>query len=291
LDASGFRGLLIEGALETGYEDWSHWLPCNRAVAVGCERRGPLSSHTRATALTAGWQWRIPLQHRIGNGYVYTSSLLGDEKAADALLSSLEGKALADPLFLKFTAGRRRKTWNKNCVSIGLAAGFLEPLESTSIHLVQRGVALLLKYFPDRRFEQADIDRYNSTCAFEYERIRDFLIAHYVMTEREDSELWRHCRSVELPTSLQDRIALYSTYGRLERESDELFVPHSWQHLFVGQNLLPRTYDPMADILDERKILANLADLHDKVKRSAAYMPTHEEFIKQHCSAAPMSRQ
>ncbi len=187
IDCSGFRGLLIEGALKSGYEDWTPWLPCDRAVAVPCERTGPLSSYTVATAREVGWQWRIPLQHRVGNGYVYSSAFLDDDKAESLLMSNLEGRALRDPLRLRFTTGRRRVSWNKNCVAIGLAAGFLEPLESTGIHLIHRAVALLLTYFPDRSFRQANIDRFNRQIEFEYQRIRDFLILHYNKTEREGS--------------------------------------------------------------------------------------------------------
>src|SRR5579863_2592721 len=191
IDCSGFRGLLIEEALKAGYDNWTQWLPCDRAVTAPCERTGPLSSHTMTIAKQAGWQWRIPLQHRVGNGYVYCSEFISDAKAQDDLLSGLEGRALANTLQLRFVTGRRKLSWSKNCVAIGLSAGFLEPLESTSIHLIHRGIAMLLKYFPDRNFKSADIDRYNKTFAFEYERIRDFLLLHYRTTERDDCEFWR----------------------------------------------------------------------------------------------------
>ncbi len=223
IDCSGFRGLLIEDALHTGYEHWNHWLPCDRAAAVGCERTEALSSYTRATAKAAGWQWRIPLQHRLGNGYVYSSAFLSDQHAHDELLSSIEGEALAEPLQLRFAAGRRRRFWNRNCVAIGLSSGFLEPLESTSIHFIQRGIALLLSYFPDRNFNPADIDRYNKTLGAEYERVRDFLVLHYSMTERDDSEIWRYCRNVDKPDSLEEKIELFRSHGRLLREDFELF--------------------------------------------------------------------
>ena len=289
IDCTGLRGLLIEGALGAGYDDWTHWLPCNRAVAVGCERKGPLSSHTLSAALDAGWRWRIPLQHRVGNGYVYAADLISDDRATDTLLAQLEGKPASDPLLIKFTAGRRKRMWIKNCVALGLAAGFLEPLESTSIHLIQRGIALLISTFPDRRFAPEEIARYNKVSAFEYERIRDFLIAHYVLTEREDSELWRHCRALELPDSLKERIALYRAYGRIVREAEELFVPHSWQHVFVGQDLMPGGYDPIADMIPEAQIAANLADLADKIQKSADYMPRQTEYIERNCSAMTTS--
>ncbi|HEY5347642.1 MAG TPA: tryptophan halogenase family protein, partial [Rhizomicrobium sp.] len=215
IDCTGFRGLLIEQALKTGYEDWSRWLPCDRAVTVGSERTGPPASYTHTVALQAGWQWRIPLQHRVGNGHVYCSKFIGDDEAEKTLLENLVGKPLGTPLRLKFTTGRRKKFWNKNCVAIGLAAGFMEPLESTGIHLIQRGVALLMKSFPDRSFESADIERYNSIFAFEYERIRDFLLLHYATTERDDTEFWRHCQALPVTDSLQAKIDLFRGYGRI----------------------------------------------------------------------------
>ena len=218
IDCSGFRGLLIEDALQTGYEHWNHWLPCDRAVAVPCERTRALSSYTRVTAKTAGWQWRIPLQHRIGNGHVYSSNFISDTEAQDELLRSIEGKALADPLKLQFATGRRKRLWNKNCVAIGLSSGFLEPLESTSIHFIQRGIAMLLTLFPDRNFRSAEIDRYNKILGAEYERVRDFLVLHYSTTERTDGELWSYCRNVPKPDSLQERIDLFQSHGRILRE-------------------------------------------------------------------------
>src|SRR3984885_9383028 len=244
IDCSGFRGLLIEGALQTGYEHWNHWLPCDRAAAVPCERTGALSSYTRVTAKAAGWQWRIPLQHRIGNGYVYGSNFTSDTQAQEELLASIEGRALAEPLMLQFATGRRKRFWNKNCVAIGLSAGFLEPLESTSIHFIQRGIALLLSYFPDRNFNSADIDRYNKIVTSEYERVRDFLLLHYGSTERDDSEIWRYCRSIEKPDSLRERIELFQNFGRLIREDNELFPMQSWLYVLIGQNIMPQNDDP-----------------------------------------------
>ena len=285
IDCSGFRGLLIEGALQTGYDDWSHWLPCDRAAAVPCERTQALSSYTRVTAKAAGWQWRIPLQHRIGNGYVYSSNFLSDTQAQDELLSSIEGKALAEPLKLQFATGRRKRFWNKNCVAIGLSAGFLEPLESTSIHFIQRGIALLLSYFPDRNFNTADIDRYNKTVAAEYERVRDFLVLHYSTTERDDSEIWRYCRGVVKPDSLKERIELFRSHGRLLREDNELFPLQSWLYVFVGQNIMPESDDPLANILDPRLVSDNLSNIRSVIRQCAEAMPTHGDFIKQNCRA------
>ena len=286
IDCSGFRGLLIEEALHTGYEHWNHWLPCDRAAAVPCERTGALSSYTRSTAKAAGWQWRIPLQHRIGNGYVYSSGFISDMQAREELLSSIEGKALAEPLQLQFATGRRKRFWNKNCVAIGLSSGFLEPLESTSIHFIQRGIALLLSYFPDRNFNKADSDRYNKTITAEYERVRDFLVLHYSMTERDDSEMWRYCRNVNKPDSLKEKIELFRSHGRLLREDFELFPLQSWLYVFVGQNVMPETDDPVVNILDPRRIGDNLANIRNVIRQCAQAMPTHEDFIRQNCSAS-----
>jgi tryptophan halogenase len=287
VDCSGFRGVLIEEALQTGYIPWNHWLPCDRAVALPCERTGPLSSHTLATAKKGGWQWRIPLQHRVGNGYVYCSDFLSDSEAQEELLSSVEGKPLAKPLQLRFSTGRRKLFWNKNCVAIGLSAGFLEPLESTSIHMIQRGIAGLVKLFPDRHFNAPDIDRYNKIFIFESERIRDFLLIHYTATEREDSELWRHCRHIALPDSLKERIALFQSYGRLLREDTELFPVQSWLYVLTGQEVLPSGYDPMADTLSPQSVEANLNDIRAIVRKCADAMPAHQDFINEHCSAQP----
>jgi tryptophan halogenase len=286
IDCSGFRGLLIEGALQTGYEHWNRWLPCDRAVAVPCERTAALSSYTRVTAKAAGWQWRIPLQHRVGNGYVYGSQFISDTHAQDELMSSIEGKPQAEPLKLQFATGRRRRFWNKNCVAIGLSAGFLEPLESTSIHFIQRGIALLLSYFPDRDFNTADMDRYNKTLTGEYERVRDFLVLHYGTTERDDSEIWRYCRSVEKPDSLKERIELFRSHGRLIREENELFPMQSWLYVMVGQNIMPENDDPLVNILDPRQVMDNLNNIRSVIRQCAEAMPKQEDFIRQNCSAS-----
>ncbi len=287
IDCSGFRGLLIEEALQTGYERWNHWLPCDRAAAVPCERTQALSSFTRATAKAAGWQWRIPLQHRVGNGYVYSSDFVSDAQAHEELLSGIEGQALADPLKLQFATGRRKQFWNRNCVSLGLSSGFLEPLESTSIHFIQRGIAMLLTLFPDRAFRSAEIDRYNKIIGAEYERVRDFLLLHYSSTEREDSELWRYCRNVAKPDSLQERIELFRSHGRILREDFELFPAQSWLYVFVGQNVMPESDDPLVGMLDPRAVSDNLADMRDVIRQCVQAMPSHEDFIRQNCSAQP----
>ncbi len=283
IDCSGFRGVLIEQALKTGYNDWSHWLPCDRALAVPCAHGGPPAPYTQVTAREAGWQWRIPLQHRVGNGHVYCSHFMDDDKARDILLANLEGKPLAEPLPLRFTTGSRKKAWNKNCVALGLASGFLEPLESTSIHLIHRGIAMLLKFFPDSTFQKADIDRYNKIFDFEFGRVRDFLLLHYTHTERK-GPFWEHCRNIPLTDSLQEKLDLFRSHGRILREDTELFPVQSWLFVMIGQNIVPQGYDPLADTLDPEKIKTNLKDIRAVVKRCADSMPTHQAFIAQNCA-------
>jgi len=284
IDCSGFRGLLIEEAMKTGYQDWTKWLPCDRALAVPTENAGPPASFTLVTAREAGWQWRIPLQHRTGNGHVYCSGFISDDKARETLLSNLDGKVLAEPLPLRFTTGRRNKAWNKNCVALGLASGFLEPLESTSIHLIQRGIAMLLKFLPDRSFEPADIDRYNKIFEFEFGRVRDFLLLHYTQTERQGA-FWEHCRSIPLTDSLQEKIDLFKSHGRILREDTELFPAQSWLYVMIGQAIRPRSYEPTVDTIDDAAIEANLNDIRAVVKKCVEAMPSHQDFITQNCAA------
>lgn len=284
VDCSGFRGLLIERALHTGYVDWSHWLPANRALAVPCESVSPLTPYTRSTAHRVGWQWRIPLQHRIGNGLVYCSDYLSDDEASALLLSKLDGKALADPRPIRFVTGMRRKFWHRNCVAIGLASGFLEPLESTSIHFIQTSISKLLAYFPDRRFNPVDIDAYNRQTQFEFERSRDFIILHYLATERTEP-FWTDRRRADIPDSLRQKIDLFRSAGRIIREQEELFAEPSWLQVFAGQNILPEHYHPIVDVMkleDIRKMVGSVAGVLD---RSAQAMPAHEDFIDKHCKA------
>jgi tryptophan halogenase len=285
VDCSGFRGLLIEEALHTGYEDWRSFLPCDRALAIPCQRTGEPASHTLSLARESGWQWKIPLQNRVGNGYVYCSEFISEDAALQRLLGSLEGKPIAAPNPLRFVTGRRKKSWNKNCVALGLASGFLEPLESTSIHLVQRGLAVLLQLFPDKSFQAADIDRYNKIFKFEYERIRDFLVLHYATNQRDDTDFWRHCQALPRPDSLLERIELFQSHGRIQREDNELFPVQSWLYVLLGQNFFPRGYDPMADKLDPRQVEANLANIREVIAAAAEAMPGHWDFIRQNCAA------
>jgi tryptophan 7-halogenase len=288
IDCSGLRGLLIEGALHTGFENWSHWLPCDRAIAVPCESDGILLPYTRSTALKAGWQWRIPLQHRIGNGHVYSSQHIGDDEATALLLANLDRKAIAAPRYIKFVAGKRRKLWNKNCVAVGLAGGFLEPLESTSIHLVQTTVVRLARFFPSRGFSQIDMDEFNRRADFEYERIRDFLILHYKATERNDSAFWDYCRNMDIPDSLQVKIDLFRSHGRIFRDWEELFAEESWLQVMLGQGIVPRDYDPLIDQKSVEEVSKYLGDIESTIKKCVAVMPLHRDYIAANCAASKL---
>ena len=295
IDCSGFRALLIEGTLKTGYEDWSHWLPCDRALAVPCVSAKELTPYTRATARSAGWQWRIPLQHRIGNGHVYSSKFISDDEATAVLMSNLDGAPLAQPRPIRFQTGKRKLAWNKNVVSIGLACGFIEPLESTSIHLVQMGIAHLLTFFPASGFSQQDTDQYNRVMSQEYEWVRDFIILHYKATERTDTPFWNYCREMAIPPSLQQRIDLFKSHGRVYREGSELFMKVSWLQVMHGQRIRPASYHPLADLLSEEEIQAYLEEVEGVIGACTEVMPTHAQFIAEHCAAgsamaAPMAQ-
>jgi tryptophan halogenase len=279
LDCSGFRGLLIEQTLQTGFEDWSHWLPCDRAWAVPCALASDLSPYTRATARPAGWQWRIGLQHRTGNGHVYSSRHMSDDEAAAILVNSLDGKALADPKLLRFTAGRRNKAWNRNVVAIGLSSGFLEPLESTSIYLIQSSLQRLVSLFPDGVFDAADMDEYNRQADFEIERIRDFIILHYHATERSDTPFWDHVRTMEVPETLRRKIDLYRSHGRVVRENNELFTEIGWQQVLHGQGIRPRAAHPLAGTMEERELGEFLGNIERVVGKCVDVMPSHKDFI------------
>ncbi len=281
VDCSGFRGLLIEQQLQTGYEDWSQWLPCNRAVAIPCETRGPLTPFTRATARKAGWQWRIPLQHRVGNGHVYCSEFISDDEATEFLLANLEGPPLASPNKLHFKTGRRRLFWNKNVVAIGLAAGFLEPLESTSIHLIQDGITELIQLFPDRDFVASDADEYNRRMGLNFERVRDFLLLHYVANQRDDSPMWRHFQNLKLPDSLQEKLDAWLTRGFIIKYEFGVFLPPSWIAVMLGQNLLPRGHDPRVDAAPLDRLASNAAAIRRNVLVAAQKAPEHGAFIRQ----------
>lgn len=280
VDCSGMRALLIGGTLGIGYEDWSQWLLCDRAMAVPCESVSPLTPYTRSTARRAGWQWRIPLQHRIGNGYVYSSNLIGDEEVAEALLSNLDGKALADPRPVRFAPGRRVKAWDKNVVAIGLSSGFLEPLESTSIHLIQTGIHRLLAMFPSSGFSATDIDEYNFQSRTEYEDVRDFVIAHYKVTRRSGDPFWDHVRTMQVPDTLNQRFELFRSSGRFFKHgAAELFAEESWVQVLLGQGFEMRA-DPVTRFVPDDEIVGFLHDIEEVIADVAERLPDHAKFLR-----------
>ena len=285
VDCSGFRGLLIEEALETGYEDWRHWLPCDSAIAVGSEVTSAPTPFTRSTAERAGWQWRIPLQHRIGNGYVYSSAFIGDDEARDTLVENLDGKPIAEPRLLRFTAGRRKKMWNRNCVAIGLAAGFMEPLESTSIQLIQSAAVRLIDYFPRRGLDPVAIDEYNRVTANEQERIRDFLIAHYCLTRRTDHDFWKECAAIAVPDTLKHKIELFAATGKVPLYSEESYQEPSWVAILLGNGVLPKSYHPFVDYIPVDQLRRAFHERKAELIRAAESMPTHQAFIERFCLA------
>jgi tryptophan halogenase len=284
IDCSGFRGILIEQALKTGYDDWSDLLPCDRALAVPTANTGPPRPYTQAIAHAAGWQWRIPLQHRTGNGHVFCSRFISEDEATATLMANLEGEPLAEPRLLKFTTGRRKAFWNRNVVALGLASGFMEPLESTSIHLIQSGLSRLLNLFPDRSFAQRDIDEYNRQAGLEFARIRDFLVLHYWANQREEP-FWTACRQQAIPPELARKVALFRTHGRLFREPEDLFLDASWLQVLIGQGIVPEGHHPMTGLIDDDQLQGVLADLRQITADGAAALPAHADFLRQHCAA------
>ena len=286
LDCSGFRALLIEGALHVGFDDWTHWLPCDRALVAPCEKVGPPTPYTRSTAHRAGWQFRIPLQHRTGNGHIYSSAFSSDDEAADTLLKTLDGPALGDPKLLKFTTGKRRKLWERNVIAIGLAGGFLEPLESTAIYLIQSGINRLMGLFPTADCDPALQQVYNRQSEFEYERIRDFLILHYHATQRDDSEFWNYVRTMSVPDALKSYMKLFAANGQFFRNGDELFGLTSWVQVMLGQGLYPRNFHPAVDWVRDEDVLALVGHVEEVVAGNVQLMPPHEAFVRRCCAAA-----
>jgi tryptophan halogenase len=280
IDCSGFKGLLIEEALQTGYDDWSHYLPCNSAQAVPSERLAPLPSHTKSIAHGFGWQWRIPLQHRTGNGLVYSDSFCSDEMAEKTLRSNLETRQLADIRQLRFNSGKRHKAWNRNCLSVGLASGFLEPLESTSIHLIQSTLSKFIGLFP--RFDnfESEQKRFNRLVHDEMVAIRDFIILHYKATERTDTEFWKYCKNMAIPDSLGEKIELYKSSSLLYRDNHELFAENSWLAVLDGQNVKPRGYNPLADSMPTTELIERLELIDNVIGKCVVSMPSHDDFLK-----------
>ena len=288
IDCSGFRALLIEHTLHTGFEDWSHWLPCDRAVAVQTESVGEPIPYTRSIAHHIGWQWLIPLQHRVGNGLVYCSRYISDEDAKKLLLENLEGTVRTEPRLIKFKTGRAIKQWNKNCIAIGLSSGFLEPLESTSLHLIQTGIVRLIRMFPSDEINQSEIDEYNRQSQFEYERIRDFIILHYHVTQRTDSQFWNYCRTMSIPETLARKIQVYKNTTSVFKEQDELFHEGSWQQVMLGQGITPDTYHPVVDKLSDDELVRLMTSIENEHNQRLAQFPSHQQFIDHYCkSVAP----
>lgn len=288
IDCSGFRGLLIEGALKTGYVDWSHWLRSDSAFAVPSRNISPPRPFTQSIAHDAGWQWRIPLQHRTGNGHVFSSRYTDEDTARQTLLDNLEGEALAEPRLIRFTTGHRKKFWNKNVVALGLASGFLEPLESTSIHLVQSGISRFIQMFPARPISDVEREEYNRQVTLEFERIRDFLILHYHLNERTDSQYWIDMREMEVPEPLHRKLDMFRSSGRIFRDAQDLFTEASWLQVMHGQGVTPEAWHPVADLLSETELKEMLANIRQIVTSAAARLPSHAQHISS-CCAAPQA--
>lgn len=286
IDCTGFRALLIENALHTGYLDWTHWLPCDRALAVQTTSEGAPLPYTRSIAHESGWQWRIPLQNRVGNGLVYCSRYLDDDAAKQLLLENISGETLTEPRLIKFRTGTRRKHWNKNCVAIGLSSGFIEPLESTSIHMIQRSIIRLLQLFPSSGFNEADIEEFNRQTAAEIETIRDFIVLHYHVTDRQDSKFWRYCRDMPIPASLQHRLDLFEQRGHVFKQAGELFGESSWIQVIVGQGIIPKEYHPIVDMMSDDELKDFLDTIRNQIRHQVAKLPKHEDFVEHYCKAS-----
>ena len=286
LDCTGFRALLIEGALHAGFDDWTHWLPCDSAIALQTASVAPAVPYTRAMAHDAGWQWRIPLQHRVGNGIVWCSRYLSREAALERLLGNVEGEVLTEPNHLRFVTGARRKQWHRNCIAIGLSGGFMEPLESTSIHLIQRAVIRLIRMLPAGPISARDIAEFNDQQLTDMVQIRDFLILHYKATDRRDSAFWRQCAAMPIPDSLEQKIELFRDTGRVFRRNEELFAENSWVQVMMGQGIMPRSWHPIAAKLTDEELARLLATLRDQVTRTVATLPPHADYVARYCAGA-----
>ncbi|MCP4587301.1 MULTISPECIES: tryptophan halogenase family protein [unclassified Pseudoalteromonas] len=283
IDCTGFKGILIEQALHTGFEDWSHLLPCDSAVAVQTKGTSDPLPYTRSIAHQSGWQWQIPLQNRIGNGLVYCSRYLNDHDATKLLLDNLIGDTLTEPKIIKFKTGRRRKGWNKNCLALGLASGFLEPLESTSIHLIMTGIIRFMRLYPFAGVTQQAIDEYNKQLKSELESIRDFIVLHYKVTDRQDSEFWRHCQAMEIPESLAHKIALFKETGRVFLDDGDIFRVDSWVQVMLGQGVKPKQYHYVASLMNDQELGRFMQGIKQQIAHRLAQLPTHKEFINKYC--------
>ena len=288
IDCTGFRGLLIEQTLHTGYKDWSHWLPCDSAVAVQTESIIEAIPYTRSIAHESGWQWRIPLQHRVGNGMVYCSRYINDDDVRETLLKNISGGRLTEPRLIKFRPGQRLKNWNRNVVALGLASGFVEPLESTSIHLIQRGILRLMQLFPKLGIRQPDIDEYNNQSRLEIANIRDFIILHYKVTNRQDSPFWRHCRSMPVPDSLTHRIDLFRETARVFKIPNELFGENSWIQVMLGQGMIPEQYHPVVNVMSDEELTRFMQGIKSNVDNTVAKLPKHRAYVERYCKAPTM---
>jgi tryptophan 7-halogenase len=286
IDCTGFRGLLIEQTLKTGYEDWNHWLPCDRAVAVQTESTGPAAPYTRAIAHEAGWRWRIPLQHRVGNGLVYCSEHMSDDEAHAKLLREIEGRPITQPRVIPFRTGRRRNAWNKNVIAVGLANGFVEPLESTSIHLIMASMTRLISLFPFPAVTQVVVDQYNEEAKLEAERVRDFIILHYCATQRDDSPLWKYCASMPLPEALAQKIEMFRTGARVWHRDSELFRTDSWLHVMLYQGIRPEHYHRLAAAMGDDDLVRFLENIRTTIRQAVDRMPTHQEFVDHYARAS-----
>ena len=292
IDCSGFRALLLEKTHKIGYKDWSHWLPVNRAWAVSTAYENedtPIPPYTRARALTAGWQWRIPLQNRTGDGNVFCDQYLSEDKALDQLLENIEGEPINEPRLLKFTTGKREKLWHKNCVGVGLSGGFLEPLESTSIALIQAAILLLIRNFPSKDFAPATENEFNRRMDIKYEESRNFIMLHYHMTRRNDSEFWNYCRTMKIPDELQHRIDVFRHSGHTAHKNSDLFIEHNWLQVMLGQGIKPDSYDPRVDVVDPQEVKRLMAQMRTDVAKAAKAMPTHNETLARYCAGELIS--
>ena len=284
IDCTGFKGLLIEEALKVGYEDWTHYLPCNRAVAVQTENTGELLPYTIATARASGWTWKIPLQHRTGNGYVFSNQYCSDDQAVETLLKVVDGKPLNEPRIIPFTTGRRKKIWHKNCLALGLASGFLEPLESTAIHLVYKILIRFISNFPDSDFDLHTEQAFNQKINDDYQEIRDFIILHYCTSGRADTEFWRWCQTMPVPESLREKVFLFRERGQIDHSAEQFFSGDSWYSILEGMKIRPKKYHPLMDAFESKALAQLLQESKQNIQQTVMQMPTHSDYIQQHCA-------